>query len=261
MAFAGKAAVPAARAEELALCGVDRLLPQLAQTLRADEIDRVAFIYSRGGRFADHDSGRRDGSVGNRWEKPLQIWNAEVAKHRHAITGERFSGCPTCYPARLSDGRAVEELYPERQWPLRLMSFKSNVMSSSTAVIRRLHDVKPVNTVALNPADGVRFGIQHGDWVSISTPGGSREAQISLLAGVMPGVIAVEHGYGHREMGPAGTIWTANRWRWMSASPPASTLTIWALPIRRAKCRTPAGLGNRCGGAPGIPAAIVKLSA
>ena len=138
VAFAGKAAVPAARAEELALCGVDRLLPQLAQTLRADEIDRVAFIYSRGGRFADHDSGRRDGSVGNRWEKPLQIWNAEVAKHRHAITGERFSGCPTCYPARLSDGRAVEELYPERQWPLRLMSFKSNVMSSSTAVIRRL---------------------------------------------------------------------------------------------------------------------------
>ncbi|MBI6168924.1 tetrathionate reductase subunit TtrA, partial [Serratia marcescens] len=146
-------------------------------------------------------SGRRDGSVGNRWEKPLQIWNAEVAKHRHAITGERFSGCPTCYPARLSDGRAVEELYPERQWPLRLMSFKSNVMSSSTAVIRRLHDVKPVNLVALNPADGARFGIQHGDWVSISTPGGSREAQISLLAGVMPGVIAVEHGYGHREMG------------------------------------------------------------
>ncbi|MGQ5917386.1 tetrathionate reductase subunit TtrA [Serratia sp. IR-2025] len=201
VAFAGKAAVPAARAEELALCGVDRLLPQLAQTLRADEIDRVAFIYSRGGRVADHDSGRRDGSVGNRWEKPLQIWNAEVAKHRHAITGERFSGCPTCYPARLSDGRAVEELYPERQWPLRLMSFKSNVMSSSTAVIRRLHDVKPVNLVALNPADGVRFGIQHGDWVSISTPGGSREAQISLLAGVMPGVIAVEHGYGHREMG------------------------------------------------------------
>ena len=122
------------------------------------------------------------------------------------------------------------------------MSFKSNVMSSSTAVIRRLHDVKPVNW-ALNPADGVRFGIQHGDWVSISTPGGSREAQISLLAGVMPGVIAVEHGYGHREMGPAGTIWTANRWRWMSASPPASTLTIWALPIRRAKCRTPGWIG------------------
>ncbi|MEX0631682.1 hypothetical protein M8494_04785 [Serratia ureilytica] len=59
--------MPAVREEELALSGVDRLLPQLAQTLRADEIGRVAFIYSRGGRFAGHDSGRRDGSVGNRW--------------------------------------------------------------------------------------------------------------------------------------------------------------------------------------------------
>ncbi|WP_268603228.1 hypothetical protein, partial [Escherichia coli] len=58
-------------------------------------------------------------------------------------------------PARLSDGRAVEALHPERQWPLRLMSFKSNVMSSSTAVIRRLHDVKPVNLVAFSLVAGV----------------------------------------------------------------------------------------------------------
>lgn len=27
------------------------------------------------------------------------------------------------------------------------------------------------------------------------------EVQVSLLDGVMPGVVAIEHGYGHREMG------------------------------------------------------------
>ena len=37
----------------------------------------------------------------------------------------------------------------------------------------------------------------------ITTPGGQVEAQISLLHGVMPGVIAIEHGYGHKEMGAA----------------------------------------------------------
>ena len=109
VAFAGKAAVPAARAEELALCGVDRLLPQLAQTLRADEIDRVAFIYSRGGRFADTTAAAATVAwaiVGRSRAADLECGSGEASP---AITGERFSGCPTCYPARLSDGRAVEE--------------------------------------------------------------------------------------------------------------------------------------------------------
>lgn len=108
---------------------------------------------------------------------------------------------PVWYPARLSDGRAIDDQFPIGQWPLKLISFKSNTMSSSTAVIPRLHHVKPANLVALNPQDGERYGLQHGDRVRIITPGGQVVAQISLLNGVMPGVIAIEHGYGHREMG------------------------------------------------------------
>lgn len=163
----------------------------------------MAFIYAHGGRFAPDASGRVDDSVGNRLDTPLQIWNAQVASHRHAITGERFSGCPTWYPARLSDGRAIEQIYPATQWPLKLISFKSNTMASASAVIPQLHQVKPTNLVALNPADGQRYGLQHGDRARITTPGGSVIAQISLLSGVMPGVIAIEHGYGHKEMGAA----------------------------------------------------------
>ncbi|WP_312581387.1 tetrathionate reductase subunit TtrA [Atlantibacter hermannii] len=201
IAWAGKAPVPAASEEDIRLTGVDRLMPAITQTLKAEEASRVAFIFTRGGRFAPHQSGREGESIGNRWDKPLQIWNAEVAKHRHAITGERYSGCPAWYPARLSDGKAVDSVFPPDVWPLKMISFKSNVMSSSTIVIPRLHHVKPVNLVAIHPQDGQRFGVAHGDRVRITTPGGSAEAQISLLEGVMPGVIAFEHGYGHKEMG------------------------------------------------------------
>ncbi|MBN6043323.1 tetrathionate reductase subunit TtrA [Citrobacter sp. ku-bf4] len=203
IAFMGKAPVAEAAAEDIDLTGVSRIMPVIQRTLKTEEVRRVAFIYSRGGRFASDKSGRSENRVGNAWEKPLQIWNADVAAHRHAITGERYSGCPAWYPARLSDGRSVEELFPLTQWPLRLISFKSNTMASASAVIPRLHHVKPVNLVALNPQDGQRFGLSHGDTVRITTPGGQVEAQISLLHGVMPGVIAIEHGYGHREMGGA----------------------------------------------------------
>ncbi|MFA1614676.1 tetrathionate reductase subunit TtrA [Citrobacter amalonaticus] len=203
IAFMGKAPVAEAVTEDIELTGVRRIMPVIEQTLKTEEVRRVAFIYSRGGRFAPDKSGRAENRVGNAWEKPLQIWNAEVAAHRHAITGERYSGCPAWYPARLSDGRSVDDLFPLAQWPLKLISFKSNTMASASAVIPRLHHVKPVNLVALNPQDGQRFGLSHGDTVRITTPGGQVEAQISLLHGVMPGVIAIEHGYGHREMGGA----------------------------------------------------------
>ncbi len=36
--------------------------------------------------------------------------------------------------------------------------------------------------------------------IRITTPGHA-EAQVSVLDGVMPGVLAIEHGYGHTEMG------------------------------------------------------------
>ena len=203
IAFMGKTPVAEAVQEDLTLTGVERILPLMAQTLKSDEVSRVAFIYSRGGRFAPDKSGRSGNQIGTSWEKPLQIWNAEVAAHRHAITGERYSGCPTWYPPRLSDGRAIDELFPPRQWPLKLISFKSNTMGSASTTIPRLHHLKPLNLVAMNPLDGQRFGVAHGDRVRIITPGGEVEAGISLLHGVMPGVIAIEHGYGHRELGAA----------------------------------------------------------
>ncbi|WMY76075.1 tetrathionate reductase subunit TtrA [Buttiauxella selenatireducens] len=203
IAYMGKTPVAQARQEDVTLTGVQRILPMIEQTLKPDEVSRVAFIYSRGGRFAPDSSGRVENSVGNIWQKPLQIWNADVAAHRHAITGERYSGCPAWYPSRLSDGRAMEEIFPVQQWPLKLISFKSNTMASASTVIPRLHHLKPTNLVALNPEDGKRYGLAHGDTARITTPGGQVEAQISLLNGVMPGVIAIEHGYGHREMGAA----------------------------------------------------------
>ena len=87
-----------------------------------------------------------------------------MAQNRHAITGERFSGCPAYYPPRLSDGSDIDRVYPAESWPLKLMSFKSHVMSSSTTMIERLHHVKPSNLVAINPADGESSACSTGIW-------------------------------------------------------------------------------------------------
>lgn len=201
MAFIGEKPVSIATNEDILLSGVDAILPKIKSTLKKEEVLRVAYIYTRGGRFAPYEKAWDGDKTGPQWKKPLQIWNEEVAKNHHAITGERYSGCPTYYPPRLSNGSDIHEFYPQKQWPLKLMSFKSHMISSSTGMIPRLRMAKPTNLVAINPLDGQKWGINHGDKVRIITPGGQVEAEISLLSGVMPGVLAIEHGYGHHELG------------------------------------------------------------
>ncbi|WP_272521207.1 tetrathionate reductase subunit TtrA [Providencia sp. PROV202] len=201
MAWLGEKPVPEAATEDITISGVERIMPQITRTLKPEEVRRVAYIFTRGGRFAPYEKAWDGDATGPQWKKGLQIWNPTVAINRHAITGERFSGCPTYYPPRMANGEDVNVVFPEKEWPLKMMSFKSHVMSSSTTMIERLRHVKPTNMVAIHPDDAAKVGVKHGDWVKITTPGGQAEAQISVLDGVMPGVLAVEHGYGHTEMG------------------------------------------------------------
>lgn len=81
------------------------------------------------------------------------------------------------------------------------MSFKSNLMSSITAPLLRLHSIKPSGIVAMNSQDAVKFKIAHGDLVELATPGGKVNVQVMVIDGVMPGTIAIEHGYGHKQLG------------------------------------------------------------
>ena len=68
-------------------------MPVMTQTLKPDEISRVAFIYSRGGRFAPDISGRVDNRVGNAGENRSKSGMRTSPRTVMLITGERYSGC------------------------------------------------------------------------------------------------------------------------------------------------------------------------
>ena len=65
---------------------------------------------------------------------------------------------------------------PEAQWPLQLISYKSPLQNSYSIGVRSLRGLHPDNPVAVHPEDAARLGVQRG-------------------------VLAVEHGFGHREFG------------------------------------------------------------
>ena len=205
IAFAAGRAVPEASDDDMALTGVDRYRSLLQQKLKPGEWRQVAMLMSRGGRFDKMDDAWVDKGPNRHtrqaYAKPLQIWSEELAGFRHAMTGERYSGCPTWYPARLADGRDMRAEYPAQQWPFLLSSFKSNLMSSMSIGVNRLRQVHPHNPVSINRQDGERLGLRNGDPVRIVTPGGAVTGLALLRDGIQPGAVGIEHGYGHTELG------------------------------------------------------------
>ncbi|MFS6804423.1 tetrathionate reductase subunit A [Edwardsiella tarda] len=205
LAFVETAVAPAT-AEDMALSGVDRLLPTLQATLPAQEIGPVASVLARGGRFEDADRRYQGEWMTHRYRRPFAVWNAQLAAARNSMTGERYCGCPTWMAPRLADGTPLRERWPQDQWPFELTSYKSNIHSALSALSPRLCSVKRDNPLYLHPQDGARWGIANGDWVEVTTPGGTLRARAMLLESAMPGVIAIEHGYGHWELGARSHI-------------------------------------------------------
>lgn len=204
IAWLGKEPVADASDEDILLSGVERLRPLLQRTLKPEEVRKVAFILARGGRYQPAKETYSEDNpewMTNRFDKGLQIYNENLGAAKNSITGKRFIGCATWTEPTFADGTPMRKLYPEKEWPLQLVSFKSALQNSYSIAASRLRGIHPENPVLMHPADAARFGLESGDAATIRTPGGSVRGRVIVHAGVMPGVLAIEHGFGHKELG------------------------------------------------------------
>ncbi|NLD68269.1 MAG: tetrathionate reductase subunit TtrA [Limnobacter sp.] len=187
--------------DDIEITGLSRWLPEIEKRVKPEEVRRVAMVMSRGGRF-DRVEDAWDGDrlkLSHRF--PVTIWNEPIARMRHSMTGERYCGCPTWYPTRFADGSAMREHFPEQDWPLTMSSYKSNLMSSMSIAAERLRQVHPHNPISINRDDARELGIANGDRIRVTSPGGSLEGIALVRSGIVRGAIAIEHGYGHRQLG------------------------------------------------------------
>ena len=130
--------VPEASDDDIALTGVTRWMPEVEKRLKPEEVRRVAMVMSRGGRFDKIEDAWKGEQIKAAYKFPVQLWHEGLAKMRHSMTGERYSGCPTWYPTRLADGSDMRQVFSEQDWPLTMTSYKSNLMSSMSIAASRL---------------------------------------------------------------------------------------------------------------------------
>lgn len=201
IAFAGVKPVEPASDDDLEITGMQRYVSTLQAKLKPDEWREVAMVMTRGGRFDKLENAWDGKHLRSKHVPALQVWSEDVSKTRHSMTGERNCGCPTWYPNRLAGGQAVRDVFRSQDYPFLLTSYKSNLMSSISIGVDRLRQVHPHNPVSVNRADAKRLGIQNGDTIRITTPGGSLTGIAMIRDGVIDGCIAIEHGYGHTDLG------------------------------------------------------------
>ena len=133
------------------------------------------------------------------------IYNEEAATAVHSQTGRHYSGIPRLRDAEFVDGTPLHSRWSGKEYPLLMVSFKSNLINSYAIISPRLRSIKPTNMVLVNKDDAQALGIKHGDMVRLVTPGGSKTAQATVTDGIMRGVVGIEHGFGHKALG-AGDI-------------------------------------------------------
>lgn len=193
--------VPDAEDETIAATGVSRLLPELKRVLKPEEWRKVAYVYARGGRFEDPDKAYQGERLAKRYPRALQLYNEQLARARNSLTGERYRGVPYWQPPVLADGTPLEQAYPPAEWPLRAVSTKSQLQSSHTIGSARLQQIQPQNPISLHRDDAGRLGVKTGDRIRVVSPGGSVEGIALVRGGIQAGVVGIEHGFGHRELG------------------------------------------------------------
>lgn len=201
LAYAQGKAVPQASIDDLILTNAARWLPAIEETLAPQEQLRAGFVLSRGGRFSDFKDSYQGEQLTYGISQPLCIWNPKVGQTVHSISGQRLSGCAKLYGPRFMDGSAMRDHFSEQEWPFLVVSYKSHLMSSSSIGSQRLRSIHPENPVSIHRQDADKLGIKHGQPMRVSTPNGQIEGIALVRDGIMPGVIAVEHGYGHSELG------------------------------------------------------------
>ncbi|MDP2169753.1 MAG: molybdopterin-dependent oxidoreductase [Rhodocyclaceae bacterium] len=204
IAWQGKEPVADATEEDVILSGVERLRPLLEKTLKPEEVAKVAFLLSRGGRYQPGKDAYDEENAAwmrNPMKFMSHLWNENVGASKNSLSGKRNRGCGSWIEPAFADGTPVRSIYPAEQWPMQLVSYKSALQNSYSIGATRLLGVHPENPVLIHPDDALRLNLAMGDLAEISTPGGSLKARIMIHAGIIPGVAAFEHGFGHRELG------------------------------------------------------------
>ncbi|OOY27602.1 tetrathionate reductase subunit A [Thioclava sp. L04-15] len=201
VAMIGKTPVADASDEDIALSNVARIVEDLQAVLKPDEWRKAATIFAKGGRYEPIERSYDGDRATYAFSEPMLIWNEGLGSFRQSTTGKHMPGTPAWREAQFADGSKVADHYPDADWPVKVISYKSPLQNSYSVGATALLRIVASNPVAVGRALAEAHGISTGDMVRLTTPGGTLESVAVVRDGLAPDTVAIEHGFGHRGFG------------------------------------------------------------
>lgn len=198
VAMDGQAPAPEISDEEIKLSGIEPYTQRL-QAICGENWRRVAFVMSRGGRFADKPTAYTGMKINSSYQKTIAMYNETVGTSFNSLTGERYSGVPRFYAPRLCTGEKIKT--EEKGFDLLAFSYKSNVLSHADSALESLRQIRYTTYLDINSATAKNHGIHHGETVKLHSEGGTVTGVVRLREGVHPYSIGIEHGGGREAEG------------------------------------------------------------
>jgi anaerobic selenocysteine-containing dehydrogenase len=99
--------------------------------------------------------------------------------------------------ARLREREAEDPRYPLRLIGLRELRSENSWMHNAPLLLRGGRE----QTARMHPDDAAAIGVEEGTTVRLASRHGAIELPVALTEDLMPGVVAVPHGWGHKGTG------------------------------------------------------------
>lgn len=198
--------VPDISEHEIQLQDLQTELEKWKKSLKPEELKKVAYVISRGGRFEKSGQGYvgKDGTdIKYPFEGCIKFYMEDVATSKDSYTGEHYSGVPGWHPETFADGTLLTDKYPESEWPFVGANYKAKFRSvTMLANNKHLQELSKENYIEINTSEAKKLGLKSGDKVKlISASGGEVVGKLLVRQGIAIGTVGVAFGYGHWEYG------------------------------------------------------------
>lgn len=211
VAYAGKAPVPDADAEELRVFTEarnrhlkDAWDPKVWQAaVKPEEWAKVVYVLNRGGRFEGHggpayENGYEGEWLKYRYEGLCAFYDPKVAAAKDPFTGKPFDGIAKIREPLRYDGTAL----PKDGLPLQMVGWKARFQGTyRTANSPWLREVRSNNYLTISTSDAAPRGIRTGDSVRVRSSSGEATAVALVTESIRPGVVGADSTFGHTGYG------------------------------------------------------------
>lgn len=175
------------------------ILANLEANARSDRPGvTVEAVLARGGVFDDPGDEYQGEQLSYKYGNIIRTFADPVARTMDSVTGTYFSGVAQYIEPAHSDGTTLRN----SGYPFRLITYKTvNHGQARTNVNPWLMLVNPENRVEISARDAAAMQVETGDLLRVTSPTNPAGivGKAKVTQGLMPGIVAISHHYGHWE--------------------------------------------------------------